>query len=62
MPNIEQLIDEKVDERSKTQDQRAESISWWLGILGIVIGFFGVVIPIIICGGNYVQLKEIPKT
>ena len=63
--NIQRLIDEKVDEkfheRSGRLDDRAESVNWWLEVLGIVVAFFGVVIPILIAVVTIFSLKKFQK-
>ena len=58
---VDKEVEEKIRERSEILDQRSESISWWLGILGIVIAIFGVVIPIGITVTTIFSLNKFRK-
>ena len=47
-----------LDERAKKIDERAEMINWWLIVIGIVITFFGIAIPII----TYNRLNKLEES
>ncbi len=60
-PEIQKLVDDKIRERNERLDRRAEHIDQWLAVLGIVVAFFGVVIPILITLATIFSLKKFQK-
>ena len=55
---IQKLVDDRIRERNEKLDQRSEFIDRWLTVLGIVVAFFGVVIPILIALAAMFSLKK----
>ena len=58
---IQKLVDDRIRERNEKLDQRSEFIDRWLTVLGIVVAFFGVVIPILIALAAMFSLKKFQK-
>ena len=58
---IQKLVDDRIREIDERLDRRAESIDQWLAVLGIVVAFFGIVIPIVIALAAVFSLKKFNK-
>ena len=57
--NVE--IDRRVTElRNEFLDDKADSVSWWLAVIAIVLTFFGLIIPIFGIFG-YIKFKDLAK-
>ena len=60
-PSVDAEIDHRFNElRSELLDDRASTINWWLAVIGLVLTFFAIAVPILGLLG-YRRFKEIEK-